>query len=157
MSGWVAPSPLFDGQFLCATSGRDGPLVLWRRGGLDVDPEQSLVWRQERGGPYVCSPILYQGRLYVHDERGILACYDAATGERRYRERLDGRFYASAVAAAGRVYLSNDAGVTYVVRSGDTFEILARNDLQEEILASPAITHQTLWLRTRTRLICIGE
>jgi outer membrane protein assembly factor BamB len=157
MTGWVTPSPIYDGRFLLATSGRDGPIVLLRPEKIGTGAEEAVKWQHPRGGPYVCSPLLNDGRLYVHDERGILRCYDGLSGELLYRERLAGRFYASAVAADGRIYVSNDSGVTYVLRCAPSFEVLAENDLEEEILASPAISGRTLWIRTRTRLVCIRD
>jgi outer membrane protein assembly factor BamB len=118
--------------------------------------ETHVVWKQERGGPYVCSPLLYHSRLYVPDEHGFLRCIDARTGEVLYRQRLGGRFTASPVAAEGRVYLTSEAGTTFVVRDGPQFDLLATNELGEECLASPAISRGAMFYRTGGRLYCIG-
>jgi outer membrane protein assembly factor BamB len=94
--------------------------------------------------------------LYVHSEAGVLTCYDAKTGKTVYRKRLDGKFFASSIAGDGRVYLSNDAGTTYVLRAGRRFEVLARNPLNDETLASPAVAGNDLLLRTAKHLYCIA-
>lgn len=160
MSGWVTPSPLYDGRRILATSGRDGPVVaLDPRSMRESDHGIAAplpIWHHERGGPYVCSPLYYEGQLYVHDERGVLSTYDGETGKLLDRQRLEGRFYASGVAGDGRIYLSNDGGVTYVFSPGTPPRVLAENDVGEEILASPAISQGAIWIRTRTRLLCIA-
>ena len=150
MTGWVTPSPVFGAGLLFATSGKNGPTLALR---LDGDrPVPQVVWKQERVGPYVCSPLLYHGRLYTHTEQGILTCRDAVTGKVAYRTRLPGKFTASPVAGAGKIYASNEAGVTYVLRAGPDFDLIARNPLEEYTLASPAISAGSLFIRTERRL-----
>jgi outer membrane protein assembly factor BamB len=149
LTGWVAPSPVFGHGLVFATSGRDGPTLAVRSGGR-------VVWRQPRGGPYVCSPVLSGDFLYVPDERGIITCYEAATGTLRYRERLGGKFTASPVAGDGKVYCTNEAGTTFVLKAGPHFEVLARNELREDCLASAAVSGGQLFLRTEHHLFCIG-
>jgi outer membrane protein assembly factor BamB len=154
MSGWVTPSPVFGKGMIFATSGKDGPTLAVRPGGRgDVAP----VWREARGGPYVCSPLLYGELLYVVDEAGRLVARDAATGEAAWRARLKGKFSASPVAGDGKVYLTNEEGTTFVLRAGRTFDLLAENPLGEEILASAAIARRSIFLRTRGRLYRVGS
>lgn len=155
-AGWVTPSPVFGDGVIYATSGKDGPTIAVRPGGRSDVTETHVVWRQERGGPYVCSPLLYHGRLYVPDEHGFLRCIDARTGDVLYRQRLGGKFTASPVAAEGRVYLTNEAGTTFVVRDGPEFELLATNEFGEECLASPAISQGAMFYRTGGWLYCLG-
>lgn len=156
MTGWVTPSPVSGEGLVFAASGRDGPTMAVRPGGSGDVTETHVVWKETRGAPYVCSPLFCDGLLYVHNESGILTCFDAAGGQIIYRERLEGKFSASAAAGDGKLYLSNEAGETFVIRAGRSFELLAKNPLDEEILASPAIAAGRLFLRTRTRLYCIG-
>lgn len=150
MSGWVTPSPVFGKGLIFATSGKDGPTRAVRPGG-------SEVWKIERGGPYVCSPLLYGDVLYVLDEAGRLAAREPATGAEIWRARLKGKFTASPVAGDGKVYLTNEDGLCSVLKAGRTFELLAENPLGEEVLASPAITRRSLLIRTRTRLYRVGS
>jgi outer membrane protein assembly factor BamB len=148
MSGWVAPSPVTGKGLILAASGKDGPTVAIRPGG-------AVAWRAERGGPYVCSPVLYGDLLYVCDESGLLICRDVASGREVYRARLRGAFKSSPVAGDGKVYFTNESGRTSVVKAGTEFVLLAENRTDEECLASPAISGSAILLRTRTRLWCI--
>jgi hypothetical protein len=101
--------------------------------------------------------VLAGGLLYVHDEQGILNVWDAAAGTLRYTQRLEGKFIASGVAGDGKLYLTNDAGETFVIALGNTYRLLARNSLGEQCLASPAIAGRRLLLRTERHLYCIEE
>jgi outer membrane protein assembly factor BamB len=118
------------------------------------------VWRLERGSPYTPTPVVYDGILYVCVDNGVLSAYDVATGERLYQRRIApdaGGFSASPVAAAGRVYLASEDGHLFVVRAGKTFELLARNDMREMCLATPAISGDMLLVRTRTHLYALRQ
>lgn len=156
MTGWVTPSPVFGCGRIYATSGRDGPTMCVRPGGQGDVTESHVVWQHRRGAPYVCSPLLYRDHLYVHNEQGILTCFDAQSGKIVYRRRLEGKFWASGVAGGGQIYLTNDDGDTFVVRSGAEYELLAKNSVGEECLASPALSKRGLLLRTRRHLYCIA-
>lgn len=150
MSGWVTPSPVAGKGMIFATSGKDGPTVAVKPGG-------ERVWRVESGGPYVCSPLFYGDVLYVLDEGGRLTARNPGTGEVLGRARLKGKFTASPVAGDGKLYLTNEAGNTFVLKAGPALEVLAENPLEEEVLASAAIARRSLFLRTRTRLYRIGR
>jgi outer membrane protein assembly factor BamB len=150
MSGWVTPSPVSGKGLVFATSGKDGPTVA-------IGPGGTVAWREERGGPYVCSPLLYGDLLYVVDESGKLVCREAVSGKEIYRARLRGTFKSSPVAGDGKLYFTSESGRTSVVRAGPEFVLLAENRLEEECLASPAISAGALLIRTRTRLWCIEK
>jgi outer membrane protein assembly factor BamB len=143
-------------ELIIAMCGRDGPLLAVRGGTVD-DSSQRLIWQHASGGSYVCSPLVYQDHLYVHNEQGILVCYDLASGTQRYQQRLQGTFYSSAVAAEGHIFITNETGTTFVVRAGPQFQIVARNLLEGEVLASPAISAGNFLLRTSTHLYCIRK
>ncbi|MBI1901348.1 MAG: PQQ-binding-like beta-propeller repeat protein, partial [Planctomycetia bacterium] len=156
LTSWVTPSPVFADGLLFATSGRSGPLLAIRPGGTGDVTKTHVAWSHATGGPYVCSPVAYDGHLYVHDETGVLSCFEAKTGKLRYRERLEGKFYASPIAGDGKLYATNEEGTTYVVKTGDKFELLATNRLEETCLASPAIAGKCLFVRTNSHIWCIG-
>ena len=86
-----------------------------------------------------------------------MTCVDAKTGKQVWKERVGRDFYASPVAAAGRVYFTAREGVVKVVRSGREFEILAENEMGEPIVASPAISGGQIFLRGEKHLYCIGR
>ncbi|HUG89984.1 MAG TPA: PQQ-binding-like beta-propeller repeat protein, partial [Planctomycetaceae bacterium] len=155
--GWVAPSPVFAQGLIFAASGRNGPLLAIQPGGRGDVTGTHVAWRHETGGPYVCSALVYGDELFVHNEQGILTCYDAKTGREQFRERLEGKFSASAVAAEGRVYVTSEEGVTFVFKAGPRFELLARNELGERCLASPAVSGGSILIRTEMQLFCLAE
>jgi outer membrane protein assembly factor BamB len=105
------------------------------------------------------TPLIYEGRLYVLANNGVLDCYDMATGEEIYRQRLPhagGGFSASPVAADGKLYLPSEDGDVFVVRSGPQFELLATNPIGERLMASPALSEGTLYLRAERHLFAVG-
>jgi outer membrane protein assembly factor BamB len=115
-----------------------------------------VEWRQPGGASYVPSILYYQGLLYMTNEVGVVTCADAQTGERVWRQRLGGVFFASPVAGDGKVYLASETGETFVLRAGRTPEVLARNDIGERIIASPALSKQRLFLRSDSALFAVG-
>jgi outer membrane protein assembly factor BamB len=150
------PTPVVFEDLVIVTGG-------WPTGGRPIFAIRAatgeVAWKLERGSPYTTTPLVYQGVLYVMVDNGVLSAYDARTGRRFYQQRLArdaGGFSASPVAAAGRVYLASEDGVMFVVRAGRTYALLARNDMKEMMLASPAIAGDTLLVRTRTHVVALS-
>ncbi len=117
--------------------------------------ETHVAWRATRALPYVPSPLYYEGRLYLVKNGGLASCLDARSGRMLYQEeRLGalGDYYSSPVAAAGKICVASQPGVVVVYRAGDTLEVLARNALDEPIVATPAVVGGTLYVRTATQL-----
>lgn len=122
--------------------------------------DAGVVWRFKKGLPYVASPVLYQGMFYLVKNGGFLTCLNPETGKPAYQEeRLGpvGDYYASLLAANGRIYVVSQRGVVTVVKAGDAFEVLSRNDLGEVTQASPAALGDVLYLRTATQLYAFRE
>jgi outer membrane protein assembly factor BamB len=126
----------------------------------ELDPAKALLWSQTKDAPYVPPPIVVDGRLYfLRDSTGALNCLDAASGEALYRtQRLKGvkRIHASPIAAAGRIYFTARSGKTLVLRSGETFELLATNTLDDVFDATPAYLGNKIYMRGRSHLYCIA-
>ncbi len=118
-----------------------------------------VVWRETRGVPEVPSPLCYLDRVYLVRNGGIVSCRDSHTGRLMYQQRLGagGGYYASPVGGDGKVYAASDRGVVTVIRAGDQFEVLARNDLGEPIRATPAIAGGRLYVRTDNHLFAFGN
>lgn len=130
-----------------------------RPGGRGDVTETHVVWKATRGLPYVPSPLYYDGRIYLVKNGGLASCFDAQTGRVNYQEeRLGalGDYYASPVAAAGKICVASQSGMVVVYRVGETLEVLARNALDEPILATPAIVDGKLYVRTQGRLFAFG-
>jgi outer membrane protein assembly factor BamB len=118
--------------------------------------DSHILWKYKRGNPFIPSPLVYRGYLYVVGDRGIGTCLEAATGKQVWKERLGEQYHASPVAADGKVYFASKEGVVRVVEAGPEFRLLAANDLGETIIASPAISAGEIFIRGQTHLFCIG-
>ena len=101
--------------------------------------------------------ILDGDELYFVSDAGVASCVDARTGKVHWSERLGGGFSASPILADGRLYFQNEEGVGYVVEAGREFRLLARNELGERSLASPAASEGALFIRTEGHLYRIGS
>ncbi len=131
-----------------------------RPGGRGDITASHVAWKVTRSLPYVSSPLCYQGRLYTIKNGGLASCYEAKTGRVIYQdERLDalGDYYSSAIAANGRIYIASQKGLVLVFTASDKLDVLARNDLAEQIFATPAIVDGLLYLRTEGHLYAFGK
>ncbi len=136
-------------------------LVAIRPGGQGELGASQVAWKQTRGLPYVPSPLYYRGRIYLVKDGGMVSSYDAKTGAPAYQqERLNalGNYYASPVAADGRVIVASlDGKVTVFSAGGDAPKILHQTDFKERIAATPALVENQLYLRTPTALYAFGK
>lgn len=120
-------------------------------------PNPFVAWANETAGAYHPTPILVGPHLYVVYSRGMISCFDAKTGKPVYeKEKLPGTFTASPVAFGDRIVCLSEEGIAYVVKAGPKFELLAKNNMEEVALATPALADGKLFLRTTTRLFCVG-
>ncbi|MHB0961284.1 MAG: outer membrane protein assembly factor BamB family protein [Pirellulaceae bacterium] len=170
MSTITIPTPFAAHGLLYITSGYVGdqnrPLFAIRSGAVgDISLEEGqtsseyVAWRQPQAGPYNPSPIVYGDYLYVLYDRGLLACYNAQTGAEVYgKRRLSpdaSAFTASPWASDGKIFCLSEDGDTFVVRAGPEFELLEKNSVGELCMATPAIIHDGLVLRTESHLLRI--
>ncbi len=122
---------------------------------------EHVAWSHDRGGSYLPSPLVYRGFLYICSNSGILGCYQAETGRLVYRKRFarggDTSFTGCPVAADGRLYMTAETGMTYVVRTGPEFELLEMNPLGEYVLSTPAIAGGRIIFRTHRHVIAVGR
>lgn len=119
-----------------------------------------VKWSHKNEGGYVPSPVAAAGKLFVVDDKqGFASCWDVKTGKEYWKEKLGGAtgYHASAVAAEGRVYFTNDAGVTFVVKADGELDVLAKNALGEKVYASPAFSDGDIFHRSEKHLWCIGK
>ena len=151
------PSAVFHGGVIYLSRGyRNSDYLALRPGGRGDVSATHVVWRAPTGASYVPSILYYDGLLYMANEVGVVTCADAATGAPVWRHRLAGVFFASPVAGGGKVYMVSETGDTFVLRAGREPEVLARNDLGERFLASPAIARGQLFLRSDGALFAVG-
>jgi outer membrane protein assembly factor BamB len=151
----VVPALVVGKDMVYSASGRNGPTLGLRLGGHGDVTKTHLVWRTVRAGPHVPSPLYLDGRLYTVNDTGVATCLDALTGRLLWQERIPDRFSASPIEGGGLIYVPAESGVTYVLRAGDRFELVAQNDLGAPILASPAVVGNRIFLRTEEALVCV--
>ncbi len=116
----------------------------------------TIVWRENTAVPEVPSPLFYSDKLFLIRNGGILTCLDPAVGKVLYRTRVGapGPYFASPIAADGHVYLASSEGiVTVLAAKADHLEVLARNQLDEDIVATPAIVGKRIYIRTVRSLL----
>src|SRR5260370_12677854 len=152
------PSPIVEGNLLVAASGENTLAI--RLTGLVTRPgdlTSNVLWLNKKAAAYLPSPVLYRGQVYLAGDRGINTCLDAAKGTVVWKKRFGDQFYASPVAGDGKVYFPSKEGVVYVVKAGPKFDLLAKNDVGEGIVASLAISNGQIFLRGEKHLFCIGR
>jgi outer membrane protein assembly factor BamB len=147
-------TPLIGERFIyfCTGLGRK-ELVAVKPGGSGVLDSTHIAWRTNKNIPSRGSPTLANGRIFMVDDGGVASCLDAETGKEIWKSRLEGNYSASPILGAGHVYFFNEDGLATVVdATGDRFEQVAQNQLDEGFMASPAVAGEALFLRTRTHL-----
>ncbi len=163
---WIVDGPteqfvasmVYNGEYVFVTAGYpERHILAIRPDGSGNVTDTHVAWRTNRGAAYVPSPIFAGPYLLVVADSGIASCLNAKTGKRHWMERLPGGHSPSTVSADGLVYFTSDRGVTTIVRPGKMFNIIARNELGEQISASPAISQGQIFLRTHQHLYCIGS
>jgi len=165
----TAPTPVFDGDYIVVASGRrpEMPLFVIRAGATgDITlPEgktssQHVLWSRQRVGPYMPTPLIYRGYLYILRNQGILSCYELASGEEKYTERIPHQgsgFSGSPVAADGKIYLPSEDGDIFVVTAGPSFRLAGKNPVGQLLMATPAISDGIMFVRAEHELFAIGR
>jgi outer membrane protein assembly factor BamB len=153
----IVASPVTLGDLIIAPT-RERPMMVLKAGGRGDVSRSHVLWTFG-SGPDVPTPVTDGTYVYVVNDRGIMFCLDARTGKEIYgRQRLSpGTYSGSPVLADGKLYITNEDGVTSVVKAGPMFELLAENDFDDYTLSSPAISEGQIFIRTAKALWCIGN
>jgi len=127
---------------------------------MGIRPDGHIAWHRARVSPreaaYVPSPIAHGKFFFVVSDQGYASCFEARTGKRLWMQKLGRRHSASPVLIEGNLYLPADEGDVYVVKAGPKFELVAKNSLEGQCFASPAVAQGALFIRTTQYLYCIG-
>lgn len=149
-----------DWNFFRARRAAQNSIIAVRLGGKGDVTGTHILWRYSKALPDVPCPLVYQGVLYLVKTGGIATTLDPATGQpikvARLRGALEG-YYSSPVGADGKVYMISEAGKVSVLKAGGEMELLALNDLGEDVYATPAIAAGKIYLRTRNTLYCFAK
>ena len=153
----IVASPFVHGDIIYAPS-RERPMLALKPGGRGDVTSSHLLW-SFNNGPDVPTPVTDGTYVYVVNDRGIMWCLDAKTGKEIYgRQRLRPSTYSgSFVLADGKLYITNEDGLTSVVRAGPKFELLAENNFDDYTLSSPAISDGQIFIRTTGWLWAVGN
>lgn len=119
--------------------------------------QSHLAWKVDKGITYVPSPLYHAGLLYLVNDAGIATCFDAESGKQIWQERLEGNFSSSPVLVGNLIYATSEAGVTSILKATRTFELVGANSLQEPVMATPAVCGGQVFLRTASKLYCLGK
>ena len=165
----VVPTPQITRDLIMLTSGYRPimPIVTLShkaRGELQFPKDKELsepfFWAAMRGGPYMPTPLIRKDRLYVLDNSGIVSCYKLESGERLFRQRLRGEkasaFTASVIANDEYMFCTSEEGSTFVVAFDEEGTIVSQNQIDESVMATPAISGDMLLIRGEKHLFAIG-
>ncbi len=131
------------------------PIAVHPGSGQGQLPESAIRWRFKKNLPYIPAPLLYRDVFYMVRTGGIVTSLDPKTGLLLKQGRsLDalGEYYASPIAADGKVFLASAEGKITVLQAAPEWQVLGVNDLAEEIHATPALSEGRLYVRTRSAL-----
>jgi len=165
----TAPTPIFGEGLVVIASGRqpEGPIFVVHpeaQGNITLGAgrtsNDAVVWSRTARGPYMPTPLVYRGLLYVLNNNGIFDAYNLRTGEEIYRQRLTNigsGFSASPVAADGKIYLSSEDGEIAVIAAGTRFRQISSNDMGELVMATPALSDGAMYVRSSKSVVAIGR
>lgn len=150
LSGEVGPSAGYaDGMVFAANE--YSKLV-----GIKLGAKPEIVWQADEFLPEVASPLAVNGLLFIATTYGVLACYDAKTGEKFWSQEYGDSFYASPVYADGKVYATNMSGKTYIIKATKEYQLIGTPELGEKSVCAPVFTEGRIYLRGMNQLYCLG-
>jgi outer membrane protein assembly factor BamB len=127
----------------------------------DETSNQHIAWLQPLLGSYQTSGLAYGDYYYTLLDRGFLLCHDAKTGMQIYgRQRISpdvSGFSSSPWAYNGKIFVASEDGDTYVIEAGPRYKLLAKNSLNEMIMATPAVAQGSVIVRTQSKLYRIAK
>jgi outer membrane protein assembly factor BamB len=163
LGGSIYTTPLWGDETVVAMSSDmgGGSAIALKPGGHGDVTEAQRIWRQERIKAAIGSGVIYEGRLYLIGQDGVVTCLELKTGNKLWEERLKGPgsksgSWSSMLVARGKIYVPNQSGDVFILRAGPQFEVLATNSVHEPTNASLAASDGDLFMRTDKSLWCFA-
>jgi outer membrane protein assembly factor BamB len=148
--------PTLIGDTVYAVQGMRGPLFAIKAGGTEDITTSSVKWKFTGATPDAASPVYAKGLVFLANNEGMATCIDANSGKEVWKERLGVAFRATPLVADGKIYFFSKDGKAIIVEAAREFNVIARADLGEDLMASPAAAHGSLFIRTKGHLYRIG-
>lgn len=153
----VISGPTLIGDTVYAVQGMKGPLFAIRAGGSGDVTDTNVRWKYaSKATPDAASPVFANGLVFMINNTDFAICVDAQNGQEVWKERLGGEFRATPLVADGKIYFFGKDGAATIVEASREFKVLSRASLDEEVIASPAVAHGSLFIRTKEHLYRIG-
>jgi outer membrane protein assembly factor BamB len=153
--GEVTPSPIFSAG-LVFTVMEGEKLSAIRPDGTGDVTKTHVAWSGEDGLPDICSPLSDGQRIYLLTTGGTVTCYDIATGKKLWEKETELSCHSSPSLAGDRIYILSDKGPGLVIQAGPEFKEIARTELGEEVLSTPAFADGRVYIRAKQHLFCLA-
>ncbi len=151
----------FAGAHFDAENPADEFVMAVRGGGRGDVTNSHLLWKHNtKYTDHIVSPLVVDGRMLLIKSGGIATCFETKQGRPLWgpkRIQNEGEYFASPVYGDGKIYVASENGKVVVLANEPDLKILAKNDMGDSILGTPAIADGRLFLRTRSRLFCVGK
>ncbi len=152
-------SPVFAGGLAigaCGSGGGGNYLVAVRPGGRGDVTSTHMAFKLTRSVPYVPTPLAHGDLLFLWGDMGVVTCLELPAGKAVWQERVGGNFSGSPIHAGGRLWCISEDGEVVVLAASREFKVLGRNALGQASRSTPAVAGGRMYLRTLSRLTCIG-
>jgi len=155
------PADNFAGARFGSKNAADEFILAVRGGGRGDVTATQVMWKHpSRYTDHIVSPLVIDGRMLLIKGGGIATCFEIKKGERlwgpsRIQNAYD--YFASPVYGDGKIYVAGVNGTVVVLKNGPTLEILAKNDVGDSIVGTPAIADGRLLIRLRHGLLCVAD
>jgi outer membrane protein assembly factor BamB len=152
-------SPVFADGLIVATCGGGGVGKLLISAAADSSEETGetrIRYQRERTLPYVPTPVVYQGHIYLWNDNGVVSCIKAATGENVWTKRVGGNFSGSPICVDGVLYCISEDGEVVALAASPEYELYGKSSLGDPSHATPAVANGRMYLRTFHKLFCLA-
>jgi len=149
MMGEVGPSVAFDNGIVFASQ------EYARTVAIDPKNSEDFIWEDDEYMSEVGSPVAQNGLMYMATSFGVVICYDAKTGEKKWEKEFDDEIWSSPVIAEGKLYIIDKGGVTHILKADATGTLIAEPELGEPVFALPAFADGAVYLRGTKNLYCV--